>query len=123
MIREMLRAKIHRMTATEADLEYEGSITIDADLMAAVDMRPYERVEVYNLTNGHRLTTYAIGGEAGSGVCCANGAAAHLVERGDELIVCSYCGVAEQELDNHAPRIVVLDRENRVKQTSTVPAS
>ncbi|MEN8161280.1 MAG: aspartate 1-decarboxylase, partial [Myxococcota bacterium] len=90
MIRTLLKSKIHRATVTEANLEYEGSVTIDTDLMEAGDLVPYEQVQIYDCTNGSRLTTYAIPGEAGSGEICINGAAAHLVKPGDIVIIASY---------------------------------
>jgi aspartate 1-decarboxylase len=114
MIRDMLRAKIHRITVTEADVEYEGSITVDAALMAACDMIPFERVEVYDVDNGSRFATYLIEGEAGSGVCCVNGAAARLVAVGDRLIVCAYCSLDDAEARLHQPYIVLVDEENAI---------
>ena len=95
MTREMLRAKIHRITITEADVEYEGSLTLDADLMDTCGMVPFERVDVFDVDNGSRFSTYLIAGERGSGECCVNGAAARLVEVGHKAIIVSYCAVAE----------------------------
>jgi aspartate 1-decarboxylase len=112
MMRDMLRAKIHRISVTEANVDYEGSITIDSTLMAACDMLPYERVEVYDVDNGNRFATYLIPGEPGSGVCCVNGAAARLVQVGDRLIVCAYCSLDEDEVQVHRPSIVLVDDEN-----------
>lgn len=120
MRREMLRAKIHRATVTQTDLEYVGSLTLDRHLMEATDLRPFEKVDVYNCTNGARLSTYVIEGEAGSGVVCLNGAAAHHARPGDKVIICSYASVEEQELDRHEPRVVIVDEHNRT--TATVPA-
>lgn len=117
MMREMLRAKIHRITVTEADVDYEGSITIDGGLMAACDMVAFEKVDVYDVDNGNRFSTYLIEGEPGSGVCCVNGAAARLVEVGDRLIVCAYCQLTEAEVTCHRPHIVLVDEENRLQQT------
>lgn len=114
MMRDMLRAKIHRITVTEANVDYEGSITVDGALLAACDMLPYERVEVYDVDNGSRFATYLIEGEPGSGVCCVNGAAARLVEVGDRLIVCAYCSLGEAEVRLHRPAIVLVDDENTV---------
>jgi aspartate 1-decarboxylase len=116
MMREMLRAKIHRITVTEADVDYEGSITIDAALMAACAMVPYERVDVYDVDNGHRFSTYLIPGEPNSGACCVNGAAARLVEVGDRLIVCAYCRVPEAEVASHQPQILLVDEDNRLRE-------
>lgn len=97
MTRKMLKSKIHRATVTEANIEYEGSITIDSDLMRAADILPYEQVDVLDVTNGSRLQTYAIEGEPGSGEICINGAAAHLVKPHDKVIICSYVDVNESE--------------------------
>jgi len=116
MIREMLRAKIHRITVTESDLEYEGSITIDANLMAACGMVPYEKVGVYNIDGGGRFSTYVIEGPPATGVCCVNGAAAHLAEPGDRIIVCAYCGVDESELEDHRPAVVLMGEGNLIQQ-------
>ena len=119
MRREMLRAKIHRATVTQTDLEYVGSMTLDRDLMQATDLRPFEKVDIYNCTNGARLSTYVIEGEAGSGVVCLNGAAAHHASIGDKVIICSYASVDEKELDRVHPKIVIVDEANRI--ASTVP--
>lgn len=112
MRRTMLKSKIHRATVTEADLEYEGSVSIDADLMRAADLLPYEQVEIYDVTNGHRLSTYAIEGEAGSGEICVNGAAAHLVKPGDLVILCSYVEVDEAEARDWKAIRVFVDERN-----------
>ena len=114
MIREMLRAKVHRITVTERDVEYEGSLTLDAELMEAGDMIPFERVEVYDVDNGSRFATYLIEGERGSGACCVNGAAARLVERGDKLIVAAYCAMDEEAAPRHRPKVVLVDERNRM---------
>jgi aspartate 1-decarboxylase len=112
--RTMMRAKIHRITVTQADLHYEGSLTLDTDLMEQADMVPYERVDVYNVDNGNRFATYLIEGEPGSGVCCANGAAARLVQPGDKLILVSYAEVANEDIADHEPTVVLLGEGNRV---------
>jgi aspartate 1-decarboxylase len=114
MMRDMLRAKIHRIKVTEADVDYEGSITVDSVLLDACDMLPYERVEVYDVDNGNRFATYVIEGEAGSGICCVNGAAARLVEVGDRVIICAYCSLDDEEARSHRPFIVLVDDENDV---------
>lgn len=101
---------------TEADLDYEGSVTIDADLMKAADIVEFERVEVYDITNGNRLATYAITGEAGSGIICLNGAAARLITAGDLVIICSYADYTETERAKHVPDIVHVDENNRVRK-------
>lgn len=116
MNRTLLKAKIHRARVTEACLDYEGSVTIDRSLMEAVDIAEWEQVDVYDITNGSRLTTYAIPGEAGSGVICLNGAAARLVNVGDLVIICSYAQFSPDEISQHMPRIVLVDEQNRVKQ-------
>ena len=120
MMRDMLRAKIHRITVTEADVEYEGSITVDAALMAACDMIPFEKVEVYDVDNGSRFSTYLIEGEAGTGVCCVNGAAARLVEVGDRLIICAYCTLDEAEARQHQPFIILVDEDNSIWEQKRV---
>lgn len=115
MIRTLLKSKIHRATVTEANLEYEGSITIDRDLLRAADILPYERVEIYDCTNGVRLATYAIEGEPGSGEICVNGAAAHLVKPHDVVIVCSYAQVDDAECAGWQARRVFVDAANQIR--------
>ena len=117
MKRTLLKSKIHRATVTEADLDYEGSVTIDRRLMDAADIVEHEQVEVYDITNGSRLTTYAISGEAGSGVICLNGAAARLVEVGDLVIICSYAVYSEVERADHEPVVVQVNEKNRRRRT------
>jgi aspartate 1-decarboxylase len=116
MIRTLLKSKLHRATVIEADLHYEGSITIDRTLLEAAGLVEFEQVDVYNITNGKRLTTYAIVGAADSGIICMNGAAAHLARPGDLIIVASYAGFEEAELKEHVPQIVLLDEHNRIKE-------
>ncbi len=116
MTRQMLRAKIHRIAVTEREVEYEGSLTLDAELMRAADLVPYERIEVYDVTNGNRFATYVIEGPAASGTCCVNGAAARLVERGDRLIIAAYVGVDEREARDHRPKLVVIGDDNRLRE-------
>ena len=113
MKRTLLKSKIHRATVTEADLNYEGSITIDRRLMDAADIVEYEQVEVYDITNGNRLTTYAISGEPGSGVICLNGAAARLVEVGDLVIICTYADYSDEERANYEPVVIQVNEKNR----------
>jgi len=114
--RTMLKSKIHRATVTEANLEYEGSITIDADLLLAADILPYEQVDLYDCTNGSRLHTYAIPGEPGSGEICVNGAAAHLVKPHDVVIIATYVQVEDGEArDWHAKRVFV-DPRNCIRE-------
>ncbi len=112
--RKMLSAKIHRATVTHADVDYEGSITIPPDLMAAAGIHPYESVCVWNVNRGTRLETYAITGVAGSRDVCANGAAAHLIRPGDRVIIASYRFVPEEQLADHRPRLIFVDEQNRM---------
>jgi aspartate 1-decarboxylase len=112
----MLRAKIHRIAVTERNVEYEGSLTLDAGLMRAADLRPFEKLEVYDVTNGSRFATYVIEGPDGGGACCVNGAAARLVETGDKLILAAYADVAESELRDWRPKVVVMDEDNRIHE-------
>ena len=115
MMRFFLRSKIHRATVTEANLEYEGSITIDNHLMSAAGLLPFEKVEVYHVTNGNRFETYVIEGEGGKGDICVNGAAAHLVRRGDQVIIACYAALHEGQILHHRPKLVFVDEQNRVK--------
>ena len=116
MLRLMLWGKIHRATVTQCDLDYEGSITIDQDLMDAAGMLPYEQVHVYDIDNGARLTTYAVPGERGSGIIGMNGAAARLVYRGDKIIIASYAWLDVAVAESHRPRIVLVDERNAFKE-------
>ncbi len=120
-MRSMLKSKIHRARVTQVDLDYEGSITIDRCLMEASDILPYERVEVLNINNGARFSTYAIEGEANSGVIAINGAAARLAAKGDIVIIVSYCEVPDDEAAGITPRIVLVDNQNRI--VDTLPAA
>jgi aspartate 1-decarboxylase len=113
MKRIMCKSKIHRATVTDSNLEYEGSVTIDADLLAAADIREYEQVHVVNIANGARFETYAMRGAPGGGDIVINGAAARLVQPGDLVIIFSYAEYGEHELDNFAPTFVFLDEHNR----------
>ena len=117
MHRKMLKSKIHRATVTGADLHYEGSITIDQDLLEASDIIPYEAVAVWNVTNGNRFETYAINGERGSGVICVNGAAARLVSPRDLVIVASFVDMENSEALAHEPKLVFVDDKNRMLPT------
>jgi len=121
MQRILLKSKIHRATVTGADVDYEGSISIDPALLEAADIVEYEQVDVYDITNGSRLTTYAILGRPGSGEICINGAAARLVNPGDLVIVASYVGVEENEVPGHQPRIVKVDQKNRLLEMVEAP--
>lgn len=112
----MLKSKIHRATVTGADINYEGSITLDPELMAAADILPYEQVHVVDVNNGARLVTYAIEGSPGSGDVILNGAAARLVAPGDIVIILSYQSVPEEEVASHRPKLVFVDEKNRIAQ-------
>jgi len=116
MQRHMLKSKIHRATVTEADLHYEGSLTIDSELMAAVDLHLFERVKVYNINNGERFDTYVIEGQAGSGIIGLNGAAARKGMVGDKIIIVSYGFFANEELAGFIPKVVLLDDANKIKR-------
>lgn len=116
MLREMLRAKVHRATVTETNVNYEGSLTLDSGLMEAAGMLPYERIDVYNADSGARFSTYLIPGPAGSGVVCVNGAAAHLARAGERIIIAAYASLSEEEIAAHRPLVVLVDRANRVKE-------
>jgi len=116
MLRTFLRSKIHRATVTQADLDYVGSITIDSELMAAAEILPHEQVDVLNITNGQRLTTYAICGEPNSGEIGINGAAAHLVRPGDLVIIVAYAQLSSEEIRDHEPIVVLVDAQNRLQE-------
>jgi aspartate 1-decarboxylase len=116
MKRILCKSKIHRATVTGADLQYEGSISIDADLLAAADIHEYEQVHVVNVNNGERFVTYAMRADAGSGHIVVNGAGARLVQPGDLIIVFTYAEYAEEELAEFAPRFVFVDGRNRVHE-------
>jgi aspartate 1-decarboxylase len=112
----MLRAKIHRATVTEADLHYEGSLTIPPELMEAVDIKEYEAIHVWNVNRGTRFETYAITGERDSGAICVNGAAAHLAGPGDIIIIASFASVPESMVDAFRPTVAFVDARNRVQR-------
>jgi aspartate 1-decarboxylase len=116
----MLKSKIHRATVIEADLNYEGSLTVDKNLMDAVGLSPFERVNIYNINNGERFDTYVIEGSAGSGMIGLNGAAARKGLPGDLVIIVSYALYAPEELSGYRPKIVVLDKSNMIKQVMHV---
>jgi len=117
--RKLLKSKIHRARVTEANLDYTGSVTVDADLLEAADILEHEEVHIYNITNGSRLATYAIPGPAGSGVICINGAAAHLCCVDDLVILASYAEYDENELRGHEPKVIMVDKKNRFRQEVT----
>ena len=113
--RSMLKSKLHRITVTHADVNYEGSLTLDAHLLEAADIVPFEEVHVWNVTRGTRLRTYAMVAEAGSGVACVNGAAAHLAQPGDLVIVATFTQLDDAAARSHRPRIVLIGPDNRIR--------
>ena len=119
MLRTVCKSKIHRATVTDAKVEYSGSLTVDAELMRAANLVPHEQVHLLDLDNGERLVTYCIEGRAGSGTICVNGAAARRIGSGDRVIIISYAQVTPEELEQFAPRIVLVDARNRIKQVVT----
>ncbi len=116
-MRTMLKGKIHRARVTQVDVDYEGSITIGRSLMEASDILPYEQVEVLNINNGARFSTYAIEAEPNSGTICINGAAARLAAKGDIIIILSYCHLPDDEAINVIPKMVYVDENNRIVET------
>ena len=114
MQRIMLKAKLHRVHVTHSELDYEGSCAIDDDLLDAADIREYQQIDIYNITNGERITTYAIRAQRGSGVISVNGAAAHKANPGDILIIASYAMYSELELQKYHPQLVYVDEHNRI---------
>ena len=114
----MMKAKLHRATVTQADLDYEGSISIDSDLLDASGILPHEQVDVLNISTGARFTTYAIPAPRGSRVIGVNGAAARLVQRGDKVIVVTYCQLDAAEARNYAPTVVLLGDDNEIKRAA-----
>ncbi len=113
MQRTLLKSKIHRACITDANLNYQGSLTIDADLMEAADILPYEQIKVYNINNGARFDTYAIAGPAGGGDICLNGAAARMGAPGDLIIIATYANFDRSEIETHKPVVVLVDSRNR----------
>ncbi|GAB4355317.1 MAG: aspartate 1-decarboxylase [Immundisolibacter sp.] len=114
MIQFMLKAKLHRVTVTRVELDYEGSCAIDADLLEASGIREYEQIDIYNIANGERFTTYAIRAERGSRVISVNGAAAHKARVGDKIIIAAYCGLDRAEIQTHKPRLIYVDDGNAI---------
>lgn len=114
MRRIMCKSKIHRAKVTEANLYYEGSLTVDRDLLDAADILPYERVQVVNVNNGERFETYTIPGKRRSGIICLNGAAARLGQIGDEIIIITYGTYSEEELKSYKPSVILLDKDNKI---------
>lgn len=115
MFLTMLKSKIHRAVVTQSDLNYEGSITIDRNLMDQANILPYEQVDVLDINNGQRFTTYAIEGAPGSGIIGINGAAARLVQQGDLVIICSYVQIEQEKAQDYRPIVLLMDERNNVK--------
>ena len=115
MRRHMMKSKIHRATVTAAELHYEGSLTVDADLLDAADILPHEQIHVWDVTNGTRLTTYALPGKRGSGEVCVNGAGAHLIRPGDLVIIATFGEYEDAEARAHTPTVVLMGEGNRRK--------
>lgn len=113
---EMLKGKIHRATVTQAELDYVGSITVDEELLNAVGILEYEKVQIVDINNGSRFETYTISGKAGSGMICLNGAAARCVSVGDKIIIMAYGGYEEKEAKGHRPTVVFVDENNRISR-------
>lgn len=123
MLRTFLRSKIHRARVTQADLNYEGSITVDTDLLEAAEIVPFEKVDIYNVSNGNRLATYVIPGLKGSGKICINGAAARLVKPDDIVILCCYGLFTDEDIQNHCSKIVLVDNDNKITRVADKSAS
>jgi len=122
MRKTMLSAKLHRVRVTHSELDYEGSVAIDSALLDAAQIHEYEQVEVYNVTNGERFSTYAIRAEKNSGIISVNGAAAHRADPGDIIIICAYVSLEESELKHFKPRLVYVDDSNRISHMrNTIP--
>jgi len=119
MILTLLKSKLHRATVTHSELEYEGSCAIDANLLDAANIREFERIEIYDVSNGERFNTYAIRAEPGSGVISVNGAAAHKAAVGDILIICTYAQFDEAEAQQFSPKLVYLDSKNNITRMAT----
>ena len=114
MVRTFLNSKIHKATVTDSRFEYEGSCEIDVSLLNASGIKPYEKIDLYNITNGERLSTYVIPGKAESGVICVNGAACHKINIKDKIIICAYVQLQADEIINHKPTIIYVDEKNRM---------
>lgn len=122
MLTTMLKCKLHRAHVTHAELEYEGSCAIDGHLMETAGIREYEQIEIYNITNGERFTTYAIRAEDNSGIISVNGAAAHKANPEDIIIICAYVGLEQKELATFKPKLVYVDSDNKITHTrNTIP--
>ena len=122
MTRNMFKSKIHRAVVTDADLEYEGSVTLDTNLLEAADILPFEAVHIWNVTRGTRLQTYALEGPRGSGVCCINGAAAHLMKKGDRVIIATFTELTDEQAKVHRPTVVLVNDQNQITHPTRFPA-
>ena len=118
MLINLLKSKIHRATVTDCNLHYEGSVGIDQNLMDEVGITHWEQVDIYNITNGERLTTYAIPEERGSGTISIRGSAAHKASVGDLVIICAYCSIDSLQVSKHKPSVVLVDEKNKIKRKS-----
>ncbi len=118
MLIEMLKGKIHRAVVTQSELNYVGSITVDAGLLEAAGIREYEKVQIVDVENGSRFETYTIEGKTGSGMICLNGAAARCVHKGDHIIIMAYCQLDEKEADLHKPKVVFVDESNHILKST-----
>lgn len=116
MTRTMMKSKIHRATVTETNVDYEGSLTVDEDLLRAADILPHEQIHVWDVTNGARLITYALAGPRGSGTVCVNGAGAHLIKPGDIVIIATYAEMKNRAARKHEPLVVFVDEKNRARE-------
>ena len=114
MQRVMLKSKLHRVTVTNSELEYEGSCAIDIKLLEDANISEYEQINIYNITNGERFTTYAIEGKAETGNICINGACSHKASIGDKIIICTYVDIDSKEIKNHKPKVIHVDGQNRI---------
>jgi len=114
VFRNLLKSKIHRATVTDADLHYEGSVSVDLNLLEAADILPHEHVHIWDVTNGNRFETYALAAPRGSATVCINGAAAHLAKKGDIVIITSFVTLAEEKLAGHQPKVVLVDAHNQI---------
>jgi aspartate 1-decarboxylase len=123
MRRTMFKSKIHRATVTDANLDYEGSVTIDAELLRTADILPFERVAIWNVTRGSRIETYALEGPSGTGVVCVNGAGAHQNKPGDVVIIATFAEYEAEEMARYAPTVVLVDGRNRVTSCERTPAA
>lgn len=122
MYRQILKSKIHRATVTDSRVDYEGSITIDEELMKVADIRPWEKVLIANLNNGSRIESYAIPGEAGSGVICVNGGAAKYAQKGDLVIIMTFAVLTDEEIERHRPKVIYVDKQNRILSLKSSPS-